>query len=203
MAREKRAIHWKPRLYRRLIAHNCQNPNEKWSAENFRLLIQTFLNSILVSQDVTAVGDDTILALPPLKLLVKGGSGVKPASINMAAIREIAEAFVRQLAILDQGEQRRDQQYGKSQTFGVIKKSLANIKVQWGYQEAEARQVTKSLVEDLSIALSTTELGEAEEKRLITIIDESAKRLDVLFNSSKVVDKSITQLLQKIDDAAS
>jgi len=163
----------------------------------------SLLNSILVSQDVTAVGDDTILALPPLKLLVKGGSGVKPASINMASIREIAEAFVRQLAILDQGEQRRDQQYGKSQTFGVIKKSLANIKVQWGYQEAEARQVTKNLVEDLSIALSTTELGETEEKRLIAIIEESAKRLDVLFNSSKVVDKSITQLLQKIDDAAS
>jgi hypothetical protein len=160
------------------------------------------LNSILVAQDVTAVGDDTILALPPLKLLVKGGSGVKPASINMASIREIAEAFSRQLAMLEQSEQRRDQHAGKSQTLGVIKKSLANIKVQWGYQETEARQVTKSLVEDLSIALSTTELSEAEEKRLLVIIEESAKRLEVLFNSSKVVDKSIAQLLQKIDGSA-
>jgi hypothetical protein len=160
------------------------------------------LNSILVSQAVTAVGDDTILALPPLKLLVKGGAGIKPALINMASVREIAEAFSRQLAVLEQGEQRRDQQSGKSQTFGVLKKSLANIKVQWGYQETEARQVTKSLVEDLSIALSTTDISESEERRLMLIIEESAKRLDILFNSGKVVDKSIAQLLQKIDEAA-
>jgi len=160
------------------------------------------LNSILLGQAVTAVGDDTILALPPLKLLVKGGSGVRPASINMASIREIAEAFSRQLANLEQGEQRRDQYSGKSQTFGTIKKSLANIKVQWGYQETEARQVTKNLVEDLSIALSTTDIGEPEERRLLVIIEESAKRLDVLFNSGKVIDKSIAQLLQKIDEAA-
>jgi len=160
------------------------------------------LNSILLGQAVTAVGDDTILALPPLKLLVKGGSGVKPALINAAAIREIAEAFSRQLAILEQGEQRRDYQSGKSQTFGTIKKSLTNIKVQWGYQETEARQVTKNLVDDLSIALSTTDIGEPEERRLLVIIEESAKRLDVLFNSGKLIDKSIAQLLRKIDEAA-
>jgi hypothetical protein len=160
------------------------------------------LNSILVAQAVTAVGDDTILALPPLKLLVKGGAGIRPALINIASVREIAEAFSRQLATLEQSEQRRDQQSGKSQALGVIKKALANIKIQWGYQEAEARQVTKGLVEDLSIALSTTDLSETEEKRLLVIIEESAKRLDVLFNSGKVVDKSIAQLLQKIDDSA-
>lgn len=160
------------------------------------------LNSILVAQAVTAVGDDTILALPPLKLLIKGGAGVRPASINMASIREIADTFSRQFAALEQDDQRRDQQSSKSQTLGVIRKSLANIKVQWGYQETEARQVTKSLVEDLCIALSTTDLGEAEEKRLLVIIEESAKRLEVLFNSSKVVDKSIAQLLQKIDGSA-
>lgn len=159
------------------------------------------LNSIVVERAVTALADNTIYAIKPLKILIKPNNAQKGHQLTSAHILELTELCAMRFDALSAREKLRSDRDSRQQAASSIKKSLNNIKIQFKYQDDESKRVTEALIDDMKIAMSLISLSDEEEKRLLDVLEEARKRLHVLFTSSTVIDKSMAGLLHSLEEA--
>jgi hypothetical protein len=160
------------------------------------------LNSIVVESAVTALAENTIYASKPVKILIKQTEASKLLHLTSNHILELTELSARQFDILSSKEKQLVGG-GERQKFATaVKKSLNNIKIQFKYQGEESKRVADTMMEDLKIAMSLISLSDAEERRMIEIIEEAGKRLNILVTNGSLIEKAISGLLSSVDELA-
>jgi hypothetical protein len=160
------------------------------------------LNSIVVEAAVTPLAENTIYAFKPVKILMKQNEAFNLHHLTNSQILELTELSARQFDILSSREKQLVDGAGRQKFASAVKKSLNNIKIQFKYQGDESRRVAETMMEDLKIAMSIISLSDAEEQRMIDIIEEAGKRLNILVTNGSLIEKSITGLLSSVDDMA-
>jgi hypothetical protein len=160
------------------------------------------LNSIVVDKAITALVDTTIYAFPPLKMLIKSGDLSRDSLLGIDHIIELAEVSAMQFDMLASNEGQRLNKQERQQFITTMRKSLNNIKIQLKYQEDESKRITTTMAEDIKIALSLSSILDEEEKRVLEVTEEAGKRLQLLFNSGSLIEKSISGIVRSLDRMA-
>lgn len=160
------------------------------------------LNSIVVDAAVTPLEENTIYALKPIKILIKQNETSKQNPLSTGDVLEIAEVAARQLNLLASKEKQLIDSGAAHKIASAVKKALNNINIQLKYHGDESKRVAETLTEDLKIATSVISLSDQEEQRLLAIIDQAEKRLDILVTNGSLIEKSISGLLNSVDDMA-
>ncbi len=83
-----------------------------------------------------------------------------------------------------------------------VKSKIGQISVQSKYQSDEAKNIFDGLVKELNTSLNTMNVTETQSQFFNQMIEESKQRMSLLLASEVVVDKSFSDLLDKVEKSS-